>query len=76
MELSRCPECHGKLDRSDKLFPPAVLLRCKPCRRVAVEGVADSWVDMTRPDAMDELKRLATPVQILASEDDDPRWLA
>lgn len=74
--MDHCPTCHTKLDRSDRLFPPAVLLRCKPCRRVCVEGVDDSWVDMTVPYAMDELKRLATPVQILNSDEDDPRWLA
>lgn len=72
--MTHCPTCFTKLDRSAKFFPPAVLLRCKPCRKCCVEGVADSWVDMTQPGAMDRLRELATPVMIAESDEDDPRW--
>lgn len=74
MDLTNCPTCGTKLDRSDKFFPPAVLLRCKPCRKACVEDVPDSWVDLTQPGALADLRWLATPIMIRDSDADDPRW--
>jgi hypothetical protein len=71
--VTHCPVCRTKLDRSDQFFPPAVVLRCRPCKRFCVEGVADSWVD-GGPDAMAQLRELATPIMIRDSDGDDPRW--
>ena len=71
--MTHCPTCHSKLVRCDKFFPPAVVLRCKSCRKFCIEDVANSWVE-GGPDAMDKLRRLAAGQQILLSDDDDPRW--
>lgn len=74
-----CPACNQPCDVSTALIAGETVLRCKPCRKMAVmiEGATVEWLP-AGPGITDRLRGIAERTRqhlaILTSDDDDPRW--
>ncbi len=77
-----CPRCGGRLDRSDRIIPDIVIIRCAPCRRYMLAD-DDRWYEApthdevltllsARHEAMirDEQRH----IDLIESDISDPRW--
>ena len=75
----KCLSCSSPQDRSATLIPGVVVLRCKTCKTLQIEGDTISFPG--GDGVMDELRKRAQEIlgerrhkEMVESDIDDPRW--